>query len=191
MSILWLVKPVGFQSIVKRCPYCKIKSAFFPSGKFRVNAQKKVLDVWNIYKCVRCDYTWNIEIISRAKLESIKPTHYAGFQNNDPSLVKQYAFDYGNLLKNRAEVGAAPEFLVEVNQSTCLPVNNILKVTIILEYPIPIKLISVLTKKLLLSRSKINAMIENDLIQGITLDDLKRKINGPTVLYINIDKVEE
>ncbi|MEA7586004.1 hypothetical protein ONO39_26220, partial [Salmonella enterica subsp. enterica serovar Anatum] len=42
----WTVTPVGYQRIAKRCPSCSVKRDFTPSGAFRVNSQKKVLDVW-------------------------------------------------------------------------------------------------------------------------------------------------
>ncbi|MCC8376206.1 MULTISPECIES: DUF1062 domain-containing protein [Photorhabdus] len=44
-NVIWLVRPVGYQAILKRCPGCEVKKAFYPAGTFRVNAQKKVLDV--------------------------------------------------------------------------------------------------------------------------------------------------
>ncbi|EMH99752.1 hypothetical protein KPRYC492_22615 [Klebsiella pneumoniae RYC492] len=45
--------------------YQHIANAFAPSGAIRVNSQKKLLDIWSIYKCTHCDYTWNIALFSR------------------------------------------------------------------------------------------------------------------------------
>lgn len=47
----------GYQHIAKRCPACNVKRDFAPSGAIQMNSQKKLLDIWSIYKCTRCDYT--------------------------------------------------------------------------------------------------------------------------------------
>ncbi|STV71304.1 Uncharacterized protein conserved in bacteria [Klebsiella michiganensis] len=66
---------------------------FTPSGAFRVNSQKKVLDVWSIYKCVRCAYTWNISLFSRLPVSKINPQLYARLIANDKSAVEAYSHD--------------------------------------------------------------------------------------------------
>ena len=37
-----------------------------------MNAQKRNIDVWLIYRCVECDSTYNLTILSRTKPELIK-----------------------------------------------------------------------------------------------------------------------
>jgi len=50
---------------IKHCKKCGRKTEYVCSGLFRVNAQRKYLDIWLIYKCSDCDCTWNMTIYSR------------------------------------------------------------------------------------------------------------------------------
>lgn len=72
MTVTWTVTPVGYQHIAKRCPACNVKRDFAPSGAIRVNSQKKLLDIWSIYKCTRCDYT-EYRPVFRAARQQDKP----------------------------------------------------------------------------------------------------------------------
>ena len=112
-NFIWLVKPIGHQPITKRCPSCEIKKLFYPSGCFRVNAQKKTLDVWSIYKCEKCDYTWNIDIFSRINTNKLDPELHEHFLHNSADQVRRCAYDYSILKKNNAELGPTPSFNIE------------------------------------------------------------------------------
>ncbi|MCD8268591.1 MAG: DUF1062 domain-containing protein [Parabacteroides sp.] len=39
-----------------------------------MNSQKRNLDVWLIYRCLECDSTYNLTILSRTKPKLIKKT---------------------------------------------------------------------------------------------------------------------
>jgi len=69
-----------------------------------VNAQKKTLDVWLIYRCSVCGATWNLTVLSRVAPRSLPPELLRGFQDNDPDLAARYASDRALLKKNGAEV---------------------------------------------------------------------------------------
>ena len=73
------------------CKHCKRKQPFICSGRFRVNAQKKSLDVWLIYKCLICGATWNLTVLSRVNPRAIPLELLQGFQDNDPELAARYA----------------------------------------------------------------------------------------------------
>jgi len=109
----WTVRPIEGQKIVKRCPGCETKRNFVSSGAFRVNAQKKLIDVWHIYKCERCDYTWNIEVIARTNRRQIDPDLYDLVLQNDEGEARRRTFDYKLLARNRAELGDPPDFVVD------------------------------------------------------------------------------
>ena len=188
MNLNWLVTPVGYQSVVKYCPLCKIKRNFYPAGSFRINAQKKLLDIWSIYKCVQCDYTWNVEILSRIHVNRIDPHLYECFLLNDPPTVMRYSFDYKVLSKNKAEIADSPEFIVYGDEFSFLESNRSIRIKIVFAYPIRIKLISILTKILALSRNKLVKLVEENKIQGLTPSQLKRKINSNTELTIYLSE---
>lgn len=84
-------------AILRRCGGCGRKTAFECSGKFRVNANGRRLDVWLIYRCERCGRTLNVPIYERVPPERLSPEMYEGFLENDRELAMEYAGDRGFL----------------------------------------------------------------------------------------------
>ncbi|MCL2545054.1 MAG: DUF1062 domain-containing protein [Clostridia bacterium] len=79
----------------RHCSKCKKTSRFVCSGKFRVNANGKHLDVWLIYRCERCNTTWNQEIFARVKPSRIDKELYQAFLDNDFETAMRYAGNDG------------------------------------------------------------------------------------------------
>ena len=92
-------------TVVKYCKKCRKKAEFASSGAFRVNAQRKSLDVWLIYKCKKCNTTWNLTILSRVASGAIPPELLCGFLDNDTELAIRYATDIALIKRNGAEPG--------------------------------------------------------------------------------------
>ncbi|AZE87724.1 MULTISPECIES: DUF1062 domain-containing protein [Pseudomonas fluorescens group] len=174
--IHWLVKPIGCQSITKRCPTCEIKKLFYPSGCFRVNAQKKTLDVWNIYKCEKCNYTWNIDIFPRINTNKLNPELLEHFTQNNIEQVRRYSYDYPILKKNNAELGPIPEFIIDGSDPYALSDTDIVEIQILFEYSIPVRLINILTRKLSLSRGEVTKLVDHRVILDIAPQDLNKKL---------------
>ncbi|TIN82029.1 MAG: DUF1062 domain-containing protein, partial [Mesorhizobium sp.] len=72
---------------------CGTVKAYCSSGKFRVNANGKRIDVWLIYRCIDCDNSWNFGIFERCNRRDIDPTLLAALERNDPALAHRHAFD--------------------------------------------------------------------------------------------------
>lgn len=83
-----------------------------PPGLFRVNAQKKRLDVWLIYRCATCGSVWNSAVISRGRPGSIDREELERFTGNDPVMALWCALDVGLLRRNGARRGKVA-FVVE------------------------------------------------------------------------------
>ena len=90
--------------VVRSCRRCRKKTTFFSSGLFRVNGQKKKLDVWLIFKCSVCNTTWNLTILSRVAPRSIPFGLLSGFHENDAELAELYASDVELIRRNGAEL---------------------------------------------------------------------------------------
>ncbi|MFR7812752.1 MAG: DUF1062 domain-containing protein [Butyricimonas faecihominis] len=69
-----------------------------------MNAQKRNIDVWLIYRCVECDSTYNLTILSRTKPELIKKDLFSKFSENDEELSWEYAFSSEIGRKNGVEL---------------------------------------------------------------------------------------
>lgn len=88
---------------VRYCKRCGVKTEFYSSGLFRMNAHQKNLDVWLIYKCSKCGTTWNMTVFTRVNPRSLSPELLEGFQNNDAEIALRYARDSALIKRNGAE----------------------------------------------------------------------------------------
>ena len=72
--------------------------------KFRTNAQKKRIDVWLIYRCDRCNETWNLPILERVAIGDLAPDRFEAFARNDGAVVSLYAFDHARLARHASRL---------------------------------------------------------------------------------------
>lgn len=175
MTVTWTVTPVGYQHIAKRCPACNVKRDFAPSGAIRVNSQKKLLDIWSIYKCTRCDYTWNIALFSRLHVSKINRELLQRLLQNDAAMVHYYAADLATLKRNRAEPSGQPDFRIHEQWSVTLMACQRITVRVRVSQPFRISLLSILKKQLKLSMAEIRWLVATGHIEGIPLKQLKTK----------------
>ncbi|OPW89421.1 DUF1062 domain-containing protein [Citrobacter sp. A316] len=175
MKVTWTVTPVGYQRIAKRCPSCNVKREFAPSGAFRVNSQKKVLDIWSIYKCIHCEYTWNISLFSRLRVSKINRELYHRFITNDASTVHYFANDTATLNRNNAELAGKPDFRIHEQWQVSINSGQYVTVSIRLSHSFQISVLSILKRQLLLSTAEIKKLIDEGHIRGITMKELKSR----------------
>ena len=175
MTVTWTVTPVGYQHIAKRCPACNVKRDFAPSGAIRVNSQKKLLDIWSIYKCTRCDYTWNIALFSRLHVSKINRELLQRLLQNDAAMVHYYAADLATLKRNRAEPSGQPDFRIHEQWSVTLKACQRITVRVRVSQPFRISLLSILKKQLKLRTAEIRWLVATGHIEGIPLKQLKTK----------------
>lgn len=90
--------------IIKGCAGCEGKQIFACKGRFRVNANGNRLDVWLIYGCEKCGYTYNLPIYERVKPNKISKIEYQEFLVNDENTVFKYGTDKSIFVRNRVEI---------------------------------------------------------------------------------------
>lgn len=160
MQYHWRARPLGLPRVIKYCGRCGRKAAFCCSGSFRVNAQKKTLDVWLIYKCEVCDETWNMEIFSRVGPRTLERELYEGFLKNDAALAARYASDASLLARNRAEADFdALPFEVEGELPELFGCGGE-RAEIVLECAFGARLDRLLAQKLRLPRAAVQRLME-------------------------------
>jgi hypothetical protein len=154
-EVRWTVVALDTPRVIRHCPRCRRPRAFASSDAFRVNAQKRRLDVWLIYRCTECESTWNREILERCAPEDIAPDLYARFLENDRETAWSYAFE---VTKLGGGDGAVP-YRVEV-AGTAEPGNG-LSIEIALPRPCEVRLERLLTEGLGVSRSRLRAWLDS------------------------------
>lgn len=184
-KITWEVQYHSPLPVLKHCKKCGRKTNYVSSGQFRVNAQRKDLDIWLIYKCSNCNTTWNVTIFSRINPKSLDPELLESFHNNNEMVARHYAMDVETLRQNGGEVGL-PDYTV-IGDS--IPFNQDVEIQIKTEYQSQIKVSSLIRDKLQLSQRIYEEILTDGRIKSTPPQNLKKcKLQDGIVLIIRLKK---
>src|SRR4051794_40171258 len=89
----WIVRRTRLPLLSLRCVDCPSKSATTGKGRFRVNANGKLLDVWLLVRCVSCDRTSKLAVHERVPVRSLDPPLLDGYHANDLKLITATLLD--------------------------------------------------------------------------------------------------
>ena len=142
--IFWKIEYQQPPAVIRFCKRCKTKTAYVSSGQFRINANGKVLDIWLIYCCRECGQIWKLEVKSRVSLNSIPKALLKQYMENDIRLSFCCAMDVDLLAQAGVEIGKTQFEVV----GEALDFSKEHKITITSQFPAPVRVPSVLRKKL-------------------------------------------
>lgn len=166
-TITWEVKVKNTPLLIKKCSHCD-SDRFYCSDKFRMNAQKKNIDVWLIYRCVKCDNTCNLTLLSRSKPDLIDKTLFHSFSMNDKDAAWKYAFSTEMERKNnlRLDYGSVEyEVVPDTSLEDLLNLSNeVIKIHIKCEFEFDLKLSSLIRRCFSLSTNQVKRMFEDGII---------------------------
>lgn len=168
--IIWNIQYCSLPIILRYCRKCGKKVEYICSGEFRVNAQQKTLDIWLIYKCTHCNTTWNSTIYSRIAPQKLGTDLLERFFCNDEFLAMQYAMNISLLHRNGAEA-ILPTYQI-IGEDVSL--EKAVTIKIQSKYLLPLKISSILRKKLGVSQREFDTLLLNKSIHSNTGQDLKK-----------------
>ncbi|TQJ49074.1 hypothetical protein FBY26_0743 [Phycicoccus sp. SLBN-51] len=96
----WVVVPTCLPIILRRCHACP-SGRFRASGKFRVNANHKLLDAWLLALCTTCGETTKLTVVERMNVRSLRPELLDRLHRNDPGLIAELLQNPAVLRRNR------------------------------------------------------------------------------------------
>lgn len=169
-TILWEVKYLSTPKTIRYCKRCGVKTQQISSGLFRINAQRKSLDIWLIYNCAQCKKTWNLPVYSRVNPKSLSQDLLNKFTSNDSELAEQYAMDISLLKKNGAAIEMPPYTVLGDN----IDLMQEARVKIVSKYPLNIRVSKILREKLSLSKSTFDNMAASGAIRAENGTDIHR-----------------
>jgi len=192
---IWEVKAKNTPLLNKKCNRCD-SDRFYCSEKFRMNAQKKNIDIWLIYRCIKCDSTYNMTIFSRTKPESVNKALFNSFSRNDTAIAWEYAFSPEAKQKNNLEFDyGSVEYEIQHDGITAEDLINIDSEAVTFKIRCPfdfnLKLSSVIRVCLKLSAGRLNQLIEMKVIsvQEKHLQK-KHKVKNGDVIRVNMEKLK-
>ena len=164
---LWVIRELDLPTIVKACVSCR-STRHHPTGKFRVNANGKSLDVWMLIGCELCDRTSKIPIHERIHVRALDHDRLVMFEMNDPAMVRDLAMD--TALAGRSGyrldwdgIWALETDLpfYELDRSDSVP----LEVLVRFELPVPVRVDKLLMAGFGLSRSAVRGLVDSGRIR--------------------------
>lgn len=165
LRIHWAIAPEIAPQPLINCNRCGTVKAYRCSGKFRVNANGKRIDVWLIYRCVDCDNSWNFGIFERCNRRDIEPALLQALESNDPELARRHAFDIVALRNQVGRVEAFPDSAVgKVVVEGTKESASVLELQLGLDMPTSLRLDRLLANELGVSRSRLQALEERRLL---------------------------
>ena len=179
----WRIRPLELPRPWRYCASCTCARAFVCSERFRVNAQKKTLDVWLNYRCASCDDLWKLPLYERRSVSDLA-AQLDAFARHDPAAVWKYAFDVARLRPHVIRVDTDVPVRVERTAIECeAPHPECIRITFDVPFPCDLRLDRLLAAQLRVSRSSLERRVSPD-----QRDALRRRVrDGQTYLLSKND----
>jgi hypothetical protein len=84
--------PTCLPLVLRRCHACA-SGHFRANGKFRVNANHKLIDAWLLALCAACGETTKLTVLERMNVRSVRPELLDRMHDNDPGLAAELLQD--------------------------------------------------------------------------------------------------
>jgi len=181
-TITWEIIPLSLPHIKRTCPKCGHHSIYRNSKKFRVNANKKSLDIWLIYHCEKCKSTYNLTIFERIHPKTMKPETLDQFMTNNISLIRSYAFNKDIHLQNKVslQIENLPFEVLGDSLDFDIPTDLIIKCP----YSLGLRIDKVLSQKLGVSRDTIKKLYKTqNLLTSNNDKTLRTKIKSESIIH--------
>jgi hypothetical protein len=155
LQVRWTIVPKVAPQPWIVCSGCGGLRAFHSSNKVRLNANGRKLDAWLIYKCTRCDKTWNRPIVERRNVRDIDLGVLEALQANDPDWVRAEAFNLEALRRKSQRIDEFAEFEVRKQVLRDAPDWKRLEIELSVPFPTSTRLDRLLASELKISRSQL------------------------------------
>lgn len=150
----WVVRRTRLPLLSLRCLNCRSESATTGQGRFRVNANGKLLDVWLLVCCVSCSRTSKLTVHERVPVGSFDPAELDGFCANDSELVASRLLDPLLARRNRFALDWEGAWRLD-NPSPRVDEPWPVQVEVVFEDPVPVRPERLIAQGLGLSRNEV------------------------------------
>lgn len=173
----WVVMPTCLPLVRRRCHACA-SDTFRTSGKFRVNANHKLLDVWLLALCTTCGETTKLTVLERLNVRSIHPELLDRLHANDPGLAAELLQDPVVRRRNRIALDwdnawrldtGGPNHL-DREMTDPIDVTDVIEVSVRFAARIPVRPVRLIAEGCGLSRAEVERLIkEGNIVSAVRL----------------------
>ena len=164
----WVVKPVCLPLVRRHCHVCASET-FRTSGKFRVNANHKLIDVWLLALCTACGETTKLTVIERANVRSIRPELLDRLHENDPGLAAELLQDPIVRRRNRIALDWDNAWRLDTGGSSHLD-REVIDILVRFAAQIPVRPVRLIAEGCGISRAEVGRLIrDGKLVSAVRL----------------------
>ena len=164
----WAVMPTRLPLVLRRCHTCA-SDGFRPHGKFRVNANHKLLDAWLLALCTGCGDTTKLTILERAHVRSVRPELLDRMHANDPALAAELLQDGVVLRRNHVALDWTGAWRLDTGGGAC-PDDEAIDVSVRFGARIPVRPLRLIADGFGLSRAETERLLaEGKLVSATRL----------------------
>ncbi|MFD0009166.1 DUF1062 domain-containing protein [Streptomyces sp. NPDC127178] len=164
----WVVMPTCLPLVLRRCHACA-SERFRANGKFRVNANHKLLDAWLLVLCTACGETAKLTVLERMNVRSVRPELLDRMHDNDPSLAAELLQDPAVRRRNRIALDWDNAWRLETGGSDHLD-REVIDVSVRFAARIPVRPVRLIAEGCDLSRAEVERLTaEGKLVSAVRL----------------------
>jgi hypothetical protein len=170
----WAVVPTCLPLVRRRCHVCA-SERFRASGKFRVNANHKLIDAWLLARCTGCGETAKITVLERMTVRSVRAELLDKLHDNDPGLTAELLRDPVVQRRNRIALDWADAWRLDTGGSDHLD-HDVIDVSVRFAARIPVRPVRLIADGCGLSRADVERLVtEGKLVSAVRLSG---KVSG-------------
>ncbi|WP_433663865.1 DUF1062 domain-containing protein [Nocardia sp. CA-128927] len=164
----WVVVPTCLPLVRRRCHACA-SERFRASGKFRVNANHKLIDAWLLARCIACGETVKLAVLERMNVRSIPPELLNRLHTNDSGLTAELLQDPVVQHRNRVALDWDNAWRLDTGGSDQLA-DEAIDVSVRFAARIPVRPVRLIRDGFGFSRAEVERLIvEGSLVSAIRL----------------------
>ncbi|GHH66685.1 DUF1062 domain-containing protein [Promicromonospora soli] len=164
----WVVVPTCLPLVRRRCHACA-SERFRASGKFRVNANHKLIDAWLLALCIACEETAKLTVLERMNVRSIRPELLDRLHDNDPGLIVELLQDPAVQRRNRIVLDWDNAWRLDTGGSDCMD-SEVIDVSVHFAARIPVRPVRLIAEGCGLSRGEVERLIvKGKLVSAVRL----------------------
>lgn len=163
--------PTCLPTVLRRCHACA-SERFRANGKFRVNANHKLLDAWLLVLCTVCGDTAKLTVVERMNVRSVRPELLDRMHDNDPGLAAELLQDPVVRRRNRIALDWDNAWRLDTGGSDHLDreVGDAIDVSVRFAARIPVRPVRLIAEGCGLSRAEVERLItEGKLVSAVRL----------------------
>jgi hypothetical protein len=185
-AVTWRLRLTGLPRLRGRCAPCAAPSTFDPTGRFRVNANGKTIDVWLLLRCRACGGARKATVVERSPVRSIDPALLRRYHDNDPRLVAETLLTDPPRRRDRLTVDWDGAWSLDADPVPRRPGGSV-TVRVELAAPVPVRPLRIIAAGLGISRAAAERLRADGRLQASTSLDARTSNGFSSTLDFTLD----